>query len=254
MAHNREPLLLGLLNGFELRRRDGEVSLPLSAQRLLAFLALRRRPALRVYVAGALWTDSSEERANASLRSALWRLQRAARTAVRASSTHLAIAPDLRLDVDDIARLAQRCIGRGEELSSPDAERLCRSGDVLPDWYDEWLVMDRERFRHLRLHALDALCQALTAARRFGEAAQVGVAAIASEPLRESAHRALIGVHLAEGNIAEAMRQFDACRELFRARIGMEPSLDLHRMMARGFEDAGAGRPRAASLPGGGRR
>jgi DNA-binding SARP family transcriptional activator len=248
MVHNGDGLHLGLLDGFELRRCEGAVSLPLSAQRLLAFLALRRRPVLRVHVAGALWTDFSEERANASLRSALWRLQRAARAAVRPSPTHLALAPDVRLDVEEIAGVAQHCVDGGAEIvHSADAARLCRAGEVLPDWYDEWLVMDRERFRHLRLHGLDALCRKLTAARRLGEAVQAGVAAIASEPLRESAHRALIAVHLAEGNVGEAMRQFNACRKLFRTQLGIEPSLDLHRLIARGPAVAGSVRPRAAS-------
>jgi DNA-binding SARP family transcriptional activator len=91
------------------------------------------------------------------------------------------------------------------------------------------------------------LCRELTAARRFGEAVQAGVAAIASEPLRESAHRALIGVHLAEGNVAEAMRRFDACRKLLRTQLGIEPSLDLHRLMARGRAVGAPARPRAAS-------
>jgi DNA-binding SARP family transcriptional activator len=199
-------------------------------------------------VAGALWTDFSEERANASLRSALWRLQRAAQAAVHPSPTHLALAPAVLLDVEEIAGVAQRCVeGGAQTIHSADAERLCRAGEVLPDWYDEWLVMDRERFRHLRLHGLDALCRQLTAARRFGEAVQAAVAAIASEPLRESAHRALIGVHLAEGNVGEAMRQFRACRKLFRTHLGIEPSVDLHRLVVGGPAGAGSVRPRAAS-------
>jgi DNA-binding SARP family transcriptional activator len=231
MLTRRDPVLLHLLDGFRLSRRGRELALPLSAQRLLAFLALQRRPVLRVYVAGSLWPDSTEDRAKASLRSALWRLQRTARTAVRTSPTHL--AADVRLDVDEVARLAQCCLAAGEELGEADAERLCGAGDLLPDWYDEWLGVERERFRQLRLHALDALCERRTAEGRFGEAVEAGLAAIASEPLRESAHRAVIGAHLAEGNVAEAMRQFDACRDLLHSRLGAEPSPRLRRLVAR---------------------
>ena len=68
-AETRGGTSLSLLNAFELRC-DGEVvGLPISAQRLLAFLALHERPLLRPYVAGTLWLEANDERAGASLRS-----------------------------------------------------------------------------------------------------------------------------------------------------------------------------------------
>src|SRR5947208_3414756 len=75
-AAESPTLELGLLRGFELLDRDRQVRLPFSAQRVLAFLALHDRPLQRVYVAGSLWLDSTEAHANASLRTALWRLRR----------------------------------------------------------------------------------------------------------------------------------------------------------------------------------
>ena len=59
---------LALLRSFELRRGGDRVRLPLSAQRLVALLALRNRALHRVYVAGTLWLDASEERAGSNLR------------------------------------------------------------------------------------------------------------------------------------------------------------------------------------------
>jgi DNA-binding SARP family transcriptional activator len=67
---------LGLLQGFELVLDGRPVHLPLSGQRVLAFLALQNRPVQRVYVAGSLWLDASEHKANASLRTTLWRRRR----------------------------------------------------------------------------------------------------------------------------------------------------------------------------------
>ena len=43
-------------------------------------------------------------------------------------------------------------------------------GELLPDWYDDWVLLERERFRQLRLHALDALCDDLTRAGRHWDA------------------------------------------------------------------------------------
>ena len=87
---SRQLLLLG---GFELRWAGGPVRVQRSGQRLLALLALQRRPLERLYVAGTLWLDASEERAGASLRSALWRLpQPGGSPVVQTSVTHLRLA------------------------------------------------------------------------------------------------------------------------------------------------------------------
>ena len=75
-AGGRRMIELQLLDRFEVRRDGDVVALPQSAQRLAAFLALHERPLQRIYVAGSLWLESTEEHANASLRSTLWRLGR----------------------------------------------------------------------------------------------------------------------------------------------------------------------------------
>jgi DNA-binding SARP family transcriptional activator len=215
-------------------RQNGDVlGVPGSAQRLVAFLALHPRPLLRVFVAGTLWLDSDEEHANASLRSALWRVQRLRCRVVTASTSHVGLAPDIHVDVRIVSRLAHELIARRSLPSQADIEQLCAAGDLLPDWYDDWLVIERERFRQLRLHALDAVCKQLTCARRFCEAAEVALAAIAAEPLRESAHRALIEVHLAEGNVSEAIRQYENYRLLVAVHLGAEPSSELQTWHAR---------------------
>jgi DNA-binding SARP family transcriptional activator len=44
-----------------------------------------------------------------------------------------------------------------------------------------------------------------------------------AEPLRESAHRALVRVHLAEGNLIEAVRACESFRTLLADRPGIPP-------------------------------
>jgi DNA-binding SARP family transcriptional activator len=215
---------LSLLGGFELRCAGHDVAVSRSGQRLLALLAPQARPLERLWVAGTLWLDATEERAGASLRSALWRLpQPEGAAVVEATTTHLRLARDLAVDVHELAAHA-------EDLDTPavadgrglDPSALSR--DLLPDWYEDWVVLERERFRQLRLHALEALCRRLTEAGRFGAAVQVGLAAVAGEPLRESAHRTLIHAHLAEGNPGEAVRQYHLYRRLLAGELAIEPS------------------------------
>lgn len=225
---------LSLLGGFELRRGGVRVELPASAQRLVAFLAIRGRPLQRVHVAGTLWLDAPEERANAALRTALWRSRRPDCELVETRGAALALAPGVSVDLGAATRLAQDVLScpSADVVSLPRLELLWAACDLLPDWYEDWVLIERERHRQLRLHALEALCRALTSAGRFGEATEAGIAAVAGEPLRESAHRALIDVHIAEGNAAEALRQYRLCSRLLRDQLGLEPSPRLRERLA----------------------
>lgn len=99
--------------------------------------------------------------------------------------------------------------------------------DLLPGWYDDWALVERERMRQRVLHALEALSQRLVRAGRFAEAVETALLAVGAEPLRESAQRALIEVHFAEGNWVEGWRNYQAYRDLLRRELGVEPSADL---------------------------
>jgi DNA-binding SARP family transcriptional activator len=229
------PLLrLNLLRGFELRRGDRLVPMVAGAQRLAALVALQQRMVSRSFVAGTLWPEAPTFRANANLRSALWRVQGSCRQLIQASSQHLGLSPHVIVDVHAAASLANRMLNRFEPLRDEDldtAMRLSLSSDLLPDWYDDWVLVEREHFRQLRLHALEALCQRLTNAKRYGEAVDAGLAAVQSEPLRESAHRVLIQAHLAEGNQWEAVRQYRLCRRLLLNELGVEPSPEITELL-----------------------
>ena len=89
----------------------------MSAQRVLAFLALHPHALRRAHVAGSLWLDRPEERAFANLRSALWRLQQAGGDVVEANGALLGLAPWVRVDFRDAACLSRGAARRG----------LCRS-------------------------------------------------------------------------------------------------------------------------------
>jgi DNA-binding SARP family transcriptional activator len=222
---------LSLLNAFELRCDEEPVGLPISAQRLLAFLALHERPLLRPYVAGTLWIDATDERAGASLRSSLWRLNRSGHRFVEASTMQLGLAPGIDVDLRRSFALAHRLLDGTATADDLDSAETSLDGEVLPDWYEDWLLFERERFRQLSLHALEALADRLVAVGRLGRALEAALTAVRGEPLRESAHRALIRVHLAEGNRAEAIRQGELCRRLLRDRLGVEASPQLDRLL-----------------------
>src|SRR4051812_49195105 len=206
---------LSLLGGFELRMDGASVPLAYGAQRLLSFLALHRRPLVRVFVAGTLWSEASETQANSSLRSALWRL-RSSSPVVSATSTHVALEPWVDVDVTNSTDLARRVLDEEHAPDPADLHTLSAAGELLPDWYDDWLVIERERVRQRRLHSLEVACRRLTAAGRYAHALEAGLAAVAIEPLRETSHVTVMEAHLAEGNLIEASRQYEQLRDLLR--------------------------------------
>lgn len=222
---------LSLLNAFELRCEGLLVDLPLSAQRLLAFVALHEHPLQRMYVAGTLWIDASDHRAGASLRSSLWRLNRPGHVVVEATSTHLRLAPEVDVDLRSALGLAHRLLDGSADAADLQAGEAALCGVLLPDWYDDWLLFERERFRQVSLHALEVLAERLVHAGELTRALDAALSAVRSEPLRESAHRILMRVHLAEGNRSEALRQYELCRRLLRDRLGVEPSEQLLQLL-----------------------
>lgn len=214
---------LRLFDGFEYRVDGRLVELPLCTQRVVVFLAVHERPVIRSYTAVSLWPDKSIERANANLRSALWRLPSPAVGLVKCHGSQLRLSGDVDVDLRRAQDAARATLDGARTLVDPTGSALL-SGDLLPGWYDDWVIFERERLRQLRLHALEALCVWLTHAGRFGAAVDVALAAVALEPLRESAQRVLIAVHLAEGNVSVAAHQYVQYRDLLWEALGVEPS------------------------------
>jgi DNA-binding SARP family transcriptional activator len=222
--------------------------LPPAGERLLAFLALQRHPVARHRVAGVLWPEVPEPRALASLRSTIWKLKRNADPIVEVRDDRLGIAPSVVVDTDDFSDRSLRIIDdapldlRGLRTASFGAE-------LLPDWYDDWVVFERERLRQLALHALEALSRRYLAAEQYAKAIEAAVVAVSLEPLRESAHTCLIDAHLAEGNLSEALGRFRAYTRLLEGELGVAPSdrlidrLDEHVRRARARCDRVAAGP-----------
>lgn len=201
---------------------DQPVSLPRDAQRLVAFLAIRACRLPRTLVAGTLWIDHSTERAQGNLRSALWRVRQHVETLVISDANSLAISPETEIDVNQATEAAHRLFEA--ECTEADLAMQPFLAELLPGWYDEWAIIERERIRQQSLHALEAITGKLIEAGHHAAAAQAALFAIETDPLRESAHRCLIRVHLDEGNRSEALRQFTYYEKLVRNELGFGPS------------------------------
>ncbi|GGX56923.1 AfsR/SARP family transcriptional regulator [Streptomyces chartreusis] len=222
---------LRLLGPFRLEFGSEAVELCRNGQRLMAFVGLRGRVS-RTVLAGTLWPEVSEEHARGSLRTTLWKLPRSDPPLMRCCGDYLLPAADLYVDVHALAETALDLIQECERpLNGGPTLAMLSGEDLLPGWDEDWVLLERERLRQLRLHALDALAESLTRQGKPALALEAAWASVRSEPLRESAHRAVVSAHLAEDNLAEALRHYHAFRCLLHDELGVEPSPAFARML-----------------------
>jgi DNA-binding SARP family transcriptional activator len=181
-----------------------------------------------------LWPLGGDDRAAGNLRSALWRLNGAGIRLIHADKHSLNLRPDTQVDVSVAFCWARRVIegtAQPEDLCTPDwpADAL----DLLPGWYDDWVLFERERLRQRLLYALEALSQRLVEMGRASEAVEAALTAVRVEPLRESAQRALIEAHVAAGNVVDAQRAYHSYRDVVHRELNMEPGQDLALIVSR---------------------
>ncbi len=108
------PPVLRVLGGFELRVDAEAVPLPANGRRVLACLALTGPGMRRDVLAGRVWAWSSQARAQANLRNALWRIRRADRRVVQADKDEVRLGGDVAVDLRASTRLARELIDRPE--------------------------------------------------------------------------------------------------------------------------------------------
>ena len=216
-----------VLGSFSVTAHGDPVPLEAEARRVVAYLAVHRRPQHRTALAADLWPGVPAAAAAALLDEAL-----AGAGALLADDADgvdgvdgpVALDPAVEVDLDEAMTLVRALAvvpGHPETVPAdlPAAAALL-SEDVLPAWADAWLAVERERFRQIRLNALEELSSALTAAGRFADAVTTARVAVRTAPSRETARRALIEAHLAQGEIAEAVAEYDEYQELLRSSVG----------------------------------
>ena len=155
-SHPAAAFQLSLTDEFALTSEGRVVGLPHSVERVVAYLGLRLQPVHRAKLAGVLWPDAPGGRAARSLRTALWRLGRGGVPIVDHHEGRVALSPCVQVDVVGLFDLCRRLIEAPDDPALEQSRVLVDHGELLPDWDDEWVVADRERFRILRLQALES--------------------------------------------------------------------------------------------------
>ena len=211
-----------LLGQFRVLKDDRRVELPSTTGRLVAIVALSGDHS-RSRLAGTLWPDTTEERARASLRSALWQAGQSAPGLLHTNGS-VQLATDVEVDVRALREAAHRLMDSGCVEPSDLALRRHCERELLPDWDDEWVSHERLRLQQLQLHVLESIAGCCLEENRFGLAIDAALAALRLDPLHEGAYRTIIRAHLAEGNNAAAIRTYRLCVQTLDDEFGIEPS------------------------------
>jgi predicted ATPase/DNA-binding SARP family transcriptional activator len=216
-----------LLGRFEIRRGTKTVEIPSRrAQSLFAFLILNAGTAFRrEKLAGQLWPDSTEEAARDYLRHALWRIRQALEPV---SASRCIQAHDLTISFDASARywLDAASLQKAEEVGPIDqlADALSAyTGELLPGFYEEWVVLERDHLQAVYDRKVDCLLQLLLAADRHREVLEWAEKWIALGQRPEAAFRYLMSAYAAQGDMAKVAAAFERCVKSL-AEYGVGPS------------------------------
>lgn len=207
------PHRITVLGAFTLTVDGAPVALKVDARRLVAYLAVHRRPQARRTLAADLWPGvSAAERLLSEAVAAV-----DAPGLLREETGTLALAAEVAVDLDDAMHLI-RNLPTMPAGTTVDTSVL--TADILPGWTAPWIEIERERFRQLRLHAIEERSQRLITAGRFDDAVAMAKVAVRTAPSRESARRALIEAYVAQGDLAAAVNEYDEYQELLRSSLG----------------------------------
>jgi hypothetical protein len=212
------PRRITVLGAFILTDAHAAVPLGVDSRRLVAYLAVHPRPQQRAALAADLWPGVEPAAALRLLAEAVdgvdvpGLLDGAADPAAP-----LALAPDVEVDLAEAMALIRTLPGIPADAVT-DTSRL--DADILPGWTAAWIAIERERFRQLRLHAVEERSLRLSAVGRYAAAIEMAEIAVKTAPSRESARRVLIEAHLAQGDVAGAVAAYDEYQELLRSSVG----------------------------------
>jgi len=242
------------------RMEYGDHPLELKAVRaiqpLVAYLVLHRhRTHSREKLADLFWGDDhDQDRARGCLRTALCRLRRALESGGVAPETYLLTAlagevgfnpeSDYWLDVEAFEDQANEILARPVHAIEPhDAQKLenalqLYTGDLLEDFYDDWVLWERERLQRLYLNGLAHLMRYHKRLGAYKESIECAHQILACNPLREEIHREMMRLYLESGQRALAVRQYEVCREILASELQIPPMAETQALFARAVSDS----------------
>jgi DNA-binding SARP family transcriptional activator len=217
-----------------------EIRFSRGAQTLLAFLLLHpNRYHPREVLAELAWGDRPDDQARAALNTALWRLRSLLepKGVTRGAYLRTAASGEVGFNWDsnhwlDLAvfeKCANCILAIPPDAMQPghagqlEAILPLYDGELLEGFYEDWAVRERERLRDLHLSSLARLMRYHRRCQEPERGLHYAQEILRLDPLREEIHREAMRLFVENGQRALAIRQFESCREILAAELGIPP-------------------------------
>ncbi|HET9589008.1 MAG TPA: BTAD domain-containing putative transcriptional regulator, partial [Anaerolineales bacterium] len=200
-----------------------------AAQSLFAYLVINAGiPHRREKLAGMFWPDATEKKARAYLRHEIWRIRKALSSQ---SKIDYLISDDINisfhsskeywLDVDAFRNLSE----------TTSIEKLTNAlsayqGELLPGFYDEWVVTEREHLWAIYENKLARLLELLESEKCWNEILEWAERWILFGQRPQAAYRALMVSYSGLGDRSGVIATYQRSVQAF-AELGLEPSEEL---------------------------
>jgi WD40 repeat protein/class 3 adenylate cyclase len=223
-------LQIKLLGQFDVRLDGKRLTIPSRAgQSLFAYLALtagtfHRREKL----AGTFWPDTSDESARKYLRQELWRIRKAITTYKKEDEEHL-LADDITIafNRDSEYWLDAAQVERPDlDLESLTTNLSLYQGELLPGFYEEWIIIERERIQSIFDTKMGQLLEQLIASERWTAVQEQSERWLSMGNSIEPAYRGLMLSCGARGDMARVSTVYQRCIADLDEKFGLEPSAE----------------------------
>lgn len=234
------PFTIQLFGGLFLKQGDQTITRFRTQKTalLLAYLSFRLNTThSREELIELLWPDSDLEAGRTSLRTALASLRRQIEPpGVPENSVLLADRNYIRLNPEivytDVAAFEEAIkAARKSDIPGERGQRLREAvslyqGPLLPGFYDDWALRERERLEQLFLSALRELAQALEGTGDLPGAIDALHRVVNTDPLQEEAQSELMRLYAASGQIMDARRQYAELKRILQRELGASPAAE----------------------------
>lgn len=198
---------------------------------LLIYLAVNSHPHTRNALAGLLWGEMPQAQAAKNLRNALSNLRALVGPYLLITHDEVSFNRDspYYLDIEsfqsalggDLAKKDLATLHSGVELYQGDFVEGFYVGDALA--MEEWLAARRSILNSLMVQALQTLVVKHLEREEYAAGIDYANRLLAIEPWREETHRHLMLLLTRSRQRSAALAQYDTCRQVLAAELGVEP-------------------------------
>jgi predicted ATPase/DNA-binding SARP family transcriptional activator len=217
---------------------DGAALGPLGGLALAFLVTERSRPVTRDELAEILWGEALPPSWEASLRAVVSRVRRRLEAAGMVGDViaggggcyQLHLPEGAVVDIEQAAadlEAAKEALAQGDWRSAQERAAAAAGAAghrFLPGLGALWVERRQTALDELRVSALEILADGASAGGDHAAGLAAAEAAVAAQPLRESAHLRVMAAHAGAGNPAEALRAYERCRVVLAEELGVSPS------------------------------